>query len=68
MPLPASLSSALTGLATLSYLQVTLSVTGSPSKGAYIQLLGKYAPKYHTIVGSIGPNSRMVVYEEPLGK
>ena len=36
-------------------------------EGPYIQLLGNLAPKYHTIEGIMGPNSRMVVYVDPLG-
>ena len=36
-------------------------------EGPYIQLLGNYAPKYHTIEGIMGPNFLMVVYVDPLG-
>ena len=32
-----------------------------------MQLLGNWAPKYHTIEGIMGPNSLMVVYVDPLG-
>ena len=30
-------------------------------EGPYIQLLGNWAPKYHTIEGIMGPNSLVVV-------
>ena len=39
---------------------------GSP-EGPYVQLLRNLAPKSHTVEGTMGPNSLMVVYVDPLG-